>query len=250
MKLHVAGISFAYNSHAVLKNIDFMLKEGQILCLLGINGAGKSTLLKCINRLLKPWDGAVFIGQEDILSMTRNDIAKEIGYVPQKNPESTLNVFDVILLGRKPHLKWTARKQDYEIVEQIIHDMGLDNLAMRPVNRLSGGEAQKVVIARALAQSPSILLLDEPTSNLDLKNQLEIMGMVRDIVRTRGLSAVVAIHDLNIALRFADVLLFLKRHQVYAMSDKTGLTADTIREVYGVDVMLNDAGGHKVVVPL
>jgi iron complex transport system ATP-binding protein len=250
MKLTVDGISFTYNSHPVLEHIGFTLEPGQVMCVLGVNGAGKSTLLKCMNRILKPQEGRIFIGEESLASMSRNDVARKIGYVPQRHPDTSLNVFESVLLGRKPHLQWTVSGRDYQIVEEIIHGIGLDNLAMRPVSKLSGGEMQKVVIARALAQSPGILLLDEPTSNLDLKNQIEVMRLIRDIVRTKGLSAVVAIHDLNIAVRFADTLLFLKDHRIYSLADKDDITEKTIREVYGVDVMLQEAGGHKVVVPV
>ena len=121
---------------------------------------------------------------------------------------------------------------------------------MRPVDDLSGGEVQKVVIARALAQSPKILLLDEPTSNLDLKNQLEVMGLIRRIVQTRALSAVVAIHDLNTAVRFGDRFLFLKDQRIHSVANKEEITAETIRQVYGVEVTLKEVGGHMIVVPL
>ena len=250
MKLAVAGISFTYNSHPVLSDISFILEPGQVMCVLGVNGAGKSTLLKCMNRVLKPQGGSIFIGSEDLNSMSRNNVARKVGYVPQRRPDASLNVFESVLLGRKPHLRVTVNKRDYEIVEEIIHGMGLVHLAMRPVSELSGGEIQKVVIARALAQSPGILLLDEPTSNLDLKNQIEVMRLIRDIVRTRGLSALVAIHDLNIAVRFADIFLFLKDHRIHSLSYKNKLNEKTIRDVYGVDVMLEEVGGHRVIVPL
>jgi len=140
--------------------------------------------------------------------------------------------------------------EDYEVAERIIQQLGLAHLAMRPVSDLSGGELQKVVIARALAQAPEILLLDEPTSNLDLKNQLEVMGLIRRIVRGQGLSALVAIHDLNMALRFADSFLFLKDQRIHAISSGEDLTSEMIRQVYGVEVALGDVGGHTVVVPL
>jgi len=249
MKLKVADISFAYNSHPILEGINFTLEPGKLMCVMGVNGAGKSTLLKCMNRILKPGKGTVFIGDEDLHSLSGDDIARKLGYVPQRHPDNRLNVFESILLGRRPHMGWKAEMHDYELVERIIHDIGLEELAMRPVNNLSGGELQKVVIARALAQSPSILLLDEPTSNLDLKNQLEVMGLVRRIVRDKGLSAVVAIHDLNIALRFADIFLFLKNHRIYSLFERDKLTEETIRDVYGVEVMLNKVGDHIIVVP-
>lgn len=249
MKLKVAGISFAYNSDPILEDIGFTLEPGNMMCVMGVNGAGKSTLLKCMNRILKPQQGTVFIGDEDLHSLKGDNIAQKLGYVPQRHPDNRLNVFESILLGRRPHMGWKVTMHDYEVVEGIIHEIGLQGLAMRPVNKLSGGELQKVVIARALAQSPAILLLDEPTSNLDLKNQMEVMGLVRRIVRDQGLSAVVAIHDLNIALRFADIFLFLKNHRIYSLFNRDKLSEDTIRDVYGVEVMLSKVGDHIIVVP-
>jgi iron complex transport system ATP-binding protein len=136
------------------------------------------------------------------------------------------------------------------VVDQTIEQMGLSPLALRPVSDLSGGEAQKVMIARALAQSPSILLLDEPTSNLDLKNQMEVMALVRSVVKTRGLMAIVAIHDLNLAVRFADRFLFVKDHRVHALATRDELCADTIAQVYGIEVLIEKVGGHQVVVPV
>jgi iron complex transport system ATP-binding protein len=249
MMLAGADISFAYNGHPVLEDVTFALDASRILCVLGVNGAGKSTLLKCLNRILKPRSGAVFVDGEDVLSMSRNNVARRMGYVPQRHPETRLTVYEVVLMGRKPHIRWTTSGNDYAVVEKVIHQMGLEHLAMRPVTDLSGGEVQKVVIARALAQSPEVLLLDEPTSNLDLKNQLEVMTLIRRIVRSQGLSAVVAIHDLNIALRFGDDFLFLKDGGIHSACGRDDLTAETIRQVYGVEVTLTDVDGHAIVVP-
>ncbi len=250
MKLSVNNIRFAYNSHPVLSDVNFSLESGRIMCILGVNGAGKSTLLKCMNRILKPQTGSVLVDDEDLLTMSRKSVAKRMGYVPQTQQETQLTVFETVLMGRKPHIQLAMTGKDYELVENIVRSMGIEHLAMRPVDELSGGEAQKVVIARALAQSPKILLLDEPTSNLDLKNQLEVMSLIHTVVAEQGLSAVVAIHDLNIALRFAENFLFLKDHEVFSVTDRDGLDSETIREVYGVEVALREISGHMVVVPL
>jgi iron complex transport system ATP-binding protein len=250
MKLTVDNISFSYNSHSVLSDVNFSLDRGQVLCVLGVNGAGKSTLLKCLNRILKPQSGSVLVEGEDLLLMSQNSVARRMGYVPQRHPETRLTVFEAVLMGRKPHIHWALAGDDYDLVETIIGQIGIAHLAMRPVCDLSGGEIQKVIIARALAQSPAILLLDEPTSNLDLKNQLEVMRMIRHIVETQGLSAVVAIHDLNIAVRFADSFLFLKDRRIHAISTKNNLTSEVIRQVYGVEVALKKFGGHTLVVPI
>jgi iron complex transport system ATP-binding protein len=250
MNLEVTNIRFSYNGHLVLSDVTFSIDSGQIVCVLGENGAGKSTLLKCLNRILKPQKGSVLADGEDLFHISRNKIARLIGYVPQRHPETQLTVFEAVLMGRKPHIQWSLGQEDYALVEEVIEQMGIAHLAMRRVCNLSGGEIQKVIIARALAQSPEILLLDEPTSNLDLKNQLEVMGLVRSIVKTKGLSAVIAIHDLNIALRFADRFIFLKNGQIHGICGKNELCSEMIQQVYGVDVALSEVNGHTLIVPL
>lgn len=250
MMLSVQGVDFSYNSHPVIKDVLFELDRGVVLGILGINGAGKSTLLKCLNRVLTPKRGSVMLNREEILTMRGSEIAKRMAYMPQKYFEESLTVFDSVLLGRKPHIKWAAQEKDFVIVENILKSMNIDSFALRPVNSLSGGEMQKVIIARALAQEPEILLLDEPTSNLDIKNQFEVMAMVRRVVREQNLSAVVSIHDLNLAFRFADLFLMMKHHTVYQVVPREEVTAEMIREVYNIDVSIVAVEGHPVVVPL
>ncbi len=250
MLISAAGIEFSYNSHPVLEDIGFQLNKGQILGILGVNGAGKSTLLKCLNKVLAPQKGSVILNHEEILKMKGREIAKRMAYMPQKYFEEPLTVFDAVLLGRKPHIRWSATDKDFQIVEEILAEMNLEPFALRPVSSLSGGEMQKVVIARALAQEPKVLLLDEPTSNLDIRNQFEVMTMIRKIVQERELSAVVSIHDLNLAFRFADRFLMMRHHKVYRFIDKKDASPEMIREVYGIDVSLAEIEGHPVVVPL
>ncbi|MBF0229387.1 MAG: ABC transporter ATP-binding protein [Desulfamplus sp.] len=250
MMLSVNNIQFSYNSHHVVNDIGFKLDKGLVLGVLGVNGAGKSTLLKCLNKVLVPYRGSVMLNNEEVLTMKGSEIAKHIAYMPQKYFEESLTVFDAVLLGRKPHIKWAASDKDFQIVERILKKMNLDSFALRAVNSLSGGEMQKVVIARALAQEPQVLLLDEPTSNLDLKNQFEVMSMVRKIVKEQNLSAIVSIHDLNLAFRFADFFLMMKHHKVYKFIHKDEVTSEMIKEVYGIDALIADVGGHKVVVPI
>lgn len=249
MILSVRDITFSYNSHPVLENIRFDLPSGEVLGILGVNGAGKSTLLKCINKILKPQGGTVFLGEEDLLAMSGSRIARRLAYVPQKYGQEPLSVYDAVLLGRKPHIRWNATERDYRITETLLQRMGIACFALRPVNDLSGGEMQKVVIARALAQEPEVLLLDEPTSNLDLKNQFEVMALIREVVRSEQLAAIISIHDLNLALRFADRFLLIRDHQVHALTDRQGLSAEMIAEVYGIEVAISQVAGHPVVVP-
>jgi iron complex transport system ATP-binding protein len=248
--LTVSGVYFSYNNHPALKDINFTLEEGQVLGILGVNGAGKSTLLKCLNRILHPQLGTVLVEKSDISQLTGQEVARQMGYVPQRHPESLLSVYEAVLLGRKPHMGWAVSPTDYAVVETILKQMDMTHFSHRRLCDLSGGEVQKVMIARALAQTPRILLLDEPTSNLDIKNQLEVMGMIRHVVKEQRLSAVVSIHDLNLALRFSDVFLFLRNHRVHALHTRDELSAETIRDVYDVEVTLVDAGNHLLVVPV
>ncbi|MCB2148452.1 MAG: ABC transporter ATP-binding protein [Deltaproteobacteria bacterium] len=250
MILSVNDIRFSYNSHPVLDAVSFSLEKGRVLAILGVNGAGKSTLLKCLNRILKPQAGSVLLGEKDLSLLPRKAIARRMGYVPQHHAQSAISVFEAVLLGRRPHMGLTVGKTDYAVVEQLLESMGLAALALRPVSDLSGGEAQKVMIARALAQSPQVLLLDEPTSNLDLKNKIAVMGLIRTVVSSQRLMAVVAIHDLNLAVRFADHFLFIKNHQVHGLCSRHDLDADLIEAVYGLAVRVEEIAGHRVIVPL
>ncbi len=250
MILSVNDISFRYNGRPVLQDVRFELSEGKILGVLGVNGAGKSTLLKCINKVLRPQCGSVLLEGKDLSALTGEAVARRIGYVPQRFSEDQITVFDMVLLGRKPHIKWAATERDMQVVERVLTLMKLRDHALRPVSTLSGGEAQKVVIARALAQEPKVLLLDEPTSSLDLKNQLDVMNLIVEVVRTEGLSVVMAIHDLNLALRFADLFLILKDGSVHAMGSTDSMTPEVIEEVYGVHSILRMVEGYPVVIPV
>ena len=249
MRLVVDGIHFTYNSHPVLAGVDFTLARGEVMCILGVNGAGKSTLIKCLNRILVPSKGVVILEGETLGRLSQIQVARRIGYVPQRHQDAQLTVFETVLMGRKPHMGLKTSAEDYAVVEKIIIQMGLEALAQRCVGDLSGGELQKVVIARALAQAPKILLLDEPTSSLDLRNQLEVMALIRRIVQNQGLAAIIAIHDLNIAVRFADRFLFLKDQKIHTVATRQTLTAETIHQVYGVAVALKHFEGHTVVIP-
>ena len=183
---------------------------GECIAVLGINGVGKSTMLKCINRIITPRKGTITVDGKPISRMNGNILAQHIGYVPQGCEFADGTVFDAVLLGRKPFIKWDVTQNDLEIVQNVLHVMNLEEYANRNVNALSGGEKQKISIARALAQQTPILLFDEPTSNLDIKNQLAVLDVAKKIVRQQNLTAIVVIHDLNLALRFADKFLVMK----------------------------------------
>lgn len=250
MILEVNGVEFQYQSKEVLKDIKFHLKKNEILAILGPNGVGKTTLLKCMNAILKPKSGTILVDKEDVLKLEQIDIARRMGYVPQRCEPARLTAFDAILLGRMPHIKWNIAPEDIMIVESTIKKLNLEEMALRYIDELSGGELQKVGIARAIAQDPKLLLLDEPTSSLDLKNQLEILNIIRDVVRNENVSAVMTMHDLNLAFRYSDKFLFLKNGTIFAAGSMSDITPQIIEEVYGVPVSIQNFQGVSVVIPV
>ncbi|MGQ9825803.1 MAG: ABC transporter ATP-binding protein [Desulfotomaculales bacterium] len=250
MNLTVEDLGFSYRNRAVLKKIRFAVEKGELFAVLGNNGAGKTTLLKCLNKILKPRTGVILVEKTDILALRGAEVAKRIGYVAQRSESARFTVFDAVLLGRKPHIRWDATARDHEIVRRVLKILGLEEYSLRYLDELSGGELQKVVVARALAQEPRLLLLDEPTSNLDLKNQLEVLQTVKNVVRKQNMAAVVVMHDLNLALRFADKFLLLKNGTIFACGGLEIMTAENIAGVYGVPVAVERLGNIPVVVPL
>lgn len=252
MKLKVKDLYFSYDSVDVLEDVIMEVGRGETVNLVGPNGSGKSTLLKCINMILKPKRGTVLVKESDIKRSGLKELARMMGYVPQSAGSSLPStVFDAVLLGRKPHMGWGVSKRDKEIVSDTLELLGLGDMAMRQFNELSGGERQKVVIARALAQEPEILLLDEPTSNLDLRHQLEVLKLISSAVREKGVSAVTAMHDLNLASRFSDKVLFLKEGKVYDVGKpQEVLNSENIKAVYGVETIINKDSGIPHIIPL
>lgn len=250
MKLSINGIKFSYGSREILKDVSFEVEEGEIFSILGTNGAGKSTLLKCINRILTPKKGTILIDNFDIRKMDNSQLAKYIGYVPQRSSGNYMTVFDTLLLGRKPYIKWKVSRKDIETVYRVLELLGLEEHAWKYTNELSGGELQKVVIGRALVQEPEVLLLDEPTNNLDIKNQLEVMEIIRSISKSEGITSVLVMHDLNLALRYSDKFALMKDGVIYAVGGREVITPENIRSVYGVDVYIEHVRGYPVVVPI
>jgi len=250
MILQIHDLQFKYPGRPVLEKISFTVERGQILAILGTNGAGKTTLLKCINRILTPSEGIVLIDGEAINDLGRKNIAQKIAYVEQQNTISRTTVFNTVLIGRKPYIRWDINAADIEIASQALETLGMADYALRYLDELSGGELQKAVLARALAQEPDILLLDEPTSSLDLKNQIEVLKLIRQISNERGIASVVAMHDLNLALRFADRFLLLKDNTIFAAGGSEVVTPENLESVYDVPVIITSHNGSRVVIPI
>jgi iron complex transport system ATP-binding protein len=210
---------------------------------------GKTTLLKCINRVHRMDAGTVLVDGSDVHDMARKEMAKRIGYVPQRAHVSGSTVFESVLLGRKPHIDWDISEKDLRLVGRIIRIMGLEPIAGKRVDAIRGGEYQMVQIARALAQQPRVMLLDEPTSNLDLCNQHRIMATVSSVVRENGMCAVMTNHDLNLAIRYCDRFIMMKDGKVFAAGGKEVITPENILQVYGMEAYVEVYRGIPLVIP-
>ncbi|RKY85183.1 ABC transporter [candidate division KSB1 bacterium] len=243
MKLNIIGITFFYDSVKALDDITFEVNEGEVLGVIGPNGSGKTTLLRCINMALKPKVGTVFIDGENILELDRKDIAKKIAVVPQNSTiRFPFTLFDIVLMGRTPHLGRLDREtpEDIEIAKKAMKITKTLHLADRLIDEVSGGERQRVIIARALTQEPKILLLDEPTLHLDINHQLEILELIKKLARKNKLIVILTSHDLNLASRYCDRLVLLNTGRIYSIGKPQNvLTRDNIKEVYNIEVEIN-----------
>jgi len=252
VELKIKNVAFNYASVHVLKNICIELAESEMLGVVGPNGAGKSTLIRCIDRILKPQHGTILLDGQNINDMHQMELARKIGYIPQTTAQVfPATVFDTVLMGRRPHLGWRSSEKDTEKVLEMLQMLNIEEFAMRDINELSGGQQQKVFIARALTQEPDVLLLDEPTSNLDIRHQLEVMNIIKNIVRDKGISAIMAIHDLNLASRYADRIVMMNSGTIFSAGNPvSALTPENIEYVYGVEVKVSNHDGHPYIVPI
>jgi len=253
MKLKVENVEFSYTSVPVLTDVCLELAQSEMLGIVGPNGAGKSTLIRCIDRILKPQRGSILLDGEELQHIGTRETAKKLGYIPQSASQVfPATVFDTVLMGRRPHIGWRSSEKDNEKVLDVLQMLNIEDLAMRDINETSGGQQQRVFIARALAQEPDILLLDEPTSNLDIQHQLEVMEIIKDLVVKKGISAIMAVHDLNLASRYTDRVIIMKGGRIFdAGTPPDVLTPENIRLVYGVEAeVINRNGGMPYIIPL
>lgn len=249
MKFNVNGMDFSYRSKKTLSNITLDVGDGDIVSILGPNGVGKTTLLRCLNNILHPESGLVTIDGEEVGHMSRNAIAKEIGYVAQRGELSRITVFESVLLGRKPHVTLDASEKDFRLTGKVIELVGLNDISTKYVDEISGGEYQLVQIARAIVQQPKVILLDEPTNNLDPSNQHLIMHIIQKIVKNNDMAAIMVVHDLNLAVRHSDKFILMRDGEIYAAGGREVITPDNIMSVYNVDSYVEEVHGIPIIVP-
>lgn len=247
MKIEIKDLKFSIKEKDILKEINLNVDNKEFIGIIGPNGSGKSTLLKCIYRNLNPTKGAVYLNNIDIKNMSTKESAKKVGVVAQHNHNNfDFSVLDMVLMGRSPYKKILDldTKKDYEIVYNAIDKVNIRHLINRNFNTLSGGEQQRVVLARALAQETECLILDEPTNHLDIKYQLQLMSIVKNL----NIEVIAAIHDLNIAAMYCDKIYVLKNGKIVAYGNpRQVLTEDIIKDVYGVDArILNDEINNSI----
>jgi iron complex transport system ATP-binding protein len=261
VSLQSQGLSYGYLSSGgapsfTLHDVTIAIPRGSLTGLLGPNGCGKTTLLKLLSGVLRPQHGTLRLDGRDMGAIPRREIARHIAVVPQEtHPAFDYTAMEMVLMGRHPHLGTFQLEgpADFAIAREALIATGTAHLANRPYMTLSGGEKQRVVIASALAQSPDVLLLDEPTASLDLGFQLEIGALLARLNRERGVTMVLATHDLNLAASLCDTLVLLRGGRVLANGGtRDVLTGPMIQQLYDVeaDVRFHDGAGHLTVVPV
>jgi iron complex transport system ATP-binding protein len=236
VRIVINGVTVYYGAHKALDGVTVEFRPGEVTAVLGPNGSGKTTLLRTILKVLKPRVGAVYIGERDVRLLKESDIARVIGYMPQSiDVKFPLRVWEAVALGRKPYVVWSLSEGDVQIIREAMKLADVEQFADRHLYELSGGELQRVMLARVLAQRPRVLLLDEPLNNLDPRYQLWFIGLVRELTKREGLTTVAVLHDLNLALRFADRAVLMKDGKIYAAGQlQEVITSQNIEAVFGV----------------
>lgn len=254
--MEVTGIRFRHRGGAdeVLKGVDLWAREGEITILLGPNGSGKSTLFKCILGIWRAQEGRIRVDGRDVSALPFSERAKIFGYVPQDHdPPFPYRVLDFVLMGRAPYLGLFSSPgpRDYQKAEEALEALGIAPLRDKPYTRISGGERQLVLLARVLAQDTPYLLLDEPTSHLDFKNQVTVLSKARELSRHRGRCTLITLHDPNLASLFGDRILLMKDGRLIAQGNpEEVLTDEVIEEVYGIPVSAVKVDGRRIILPL
>jgi iron complex transport system ATP-binding protein len=249
MMLKAEGVCVSLKGRQILFDISASLEKHGITAVLGPNGAGKSTLLKSLNGMIPVQKGAVVLDGRPVSSYSQRERSRRISYVAQSPASSGMRVFDAVLLGRLPHAGSRLAASDRDAAGDVIDRLGLCDLAMRDMGSLSGGELQKVAIARALVQQSPVMLLDEPTSALDLANQLQILSMLEQTASERKIGIMLTIHDINTALRCAHRCIFLREGRITACLEAEEVSEEIVEHTYGVPVVMGTLGTQQIIIP-
>ena len=246
MTIEIENLCFGYGDKEILHDISLTIQDSKLTCILGPNGVGKSTLMYCINKLQKLNSGRILFNDVDLATVKMKDMAKMFSFVPHAEEDVfSMSVFDTVLMGRHPHSGFSMTQKDLDIAADNIRLLGVEDLAMRSFDELSAGQHQRVMIARGLTQEPKVLMLDEPTANLDVKYQMLVMKMLRDITRLKDISVLIICHDLNVTSMFADDIILLNGGKVFAQgTSEEVLTEENVETVYGVKCKVSTIQGR------
>ncbi len=251
-QLEVKNLGYNYGEKVVLDNVSFEVRPGEILGILGPNGCGKTTMLKNLNRNLSPHRGCVMLDGSSLEDIVKRDIARKIAVVPQSNEiRFAFTVREIVEMGRMPFQESFrgSSSEDLRIVEDAMVQTGVDSMADRHINTMSGGERQRVIIARAIAQSPEIILMDEPTLHLDINMQFEVLDLIRKLSRENNLTVIIVSHDLPMVARYCDRMILIHDHNIFAMGrPEEILTPENMRTVFNIDAEFDrdDRGENTV----
>lgn len=249
LEARTVAFAFPHVVKPVFEGLSFEAHAGTMTAILGNNGAGKSTLLNLLASITTPSTGEVYVSGKSLRSMNKRETAQHIAYVTQQQRIPHLSVYDEVLLGRKPHVSWNISEHDRAVVAAALKQLELEPFVDRYCDELSGGERQKVYIARAIAQQTEALLLDEPTSALDPKNQMEVLQVVRDITTQASLATVMVIHDVNLALRFCDRFVLIRNGTIVAQGGIEAVTDEALSETYDMPMRIAEIGNVKLAIP-
>ena len=250
MQIQINGLQFSYTSAPILDGVNADLSGPKLISILGPNGVGKSTLIHCINKILTPKGGVIMMNGEDVKYITIKQMSKKVGYVPYSaNDSFPLSVVDTVMMGRHPHSRIGSLDDDLRIVYDTLQMLGITHLAMRSFNELSAGQHQKVMLARGLAQEPEVLLLDEPTSNLDVRHQIEVTKLLKRLTIEKGILTIMISHDINIAAKYSDQIIMMHQGKIFATGKpEEVITEENLRAVYGVESkIVTDEGAPHVI---
>ncbi len=249
MEVRLENLAFAYGSTTIFEDVNVIIDKPELVCILGPNGAGKSTLMHCINKLRTPTHGDVFLDGKNLKDYSLKELAKVVSFVPhQEDTTFSLSVLDTVLLGRTPHAGAVLSPEDVQVGIENIKLLGMEEFAFHGFDELSAGQHQKVMIARSLTQEPKLMLLDEPTANLDVKYQMLVMRLLRDVARLKKITVITICHDLNVTAKYADRVIMLYDHHIYSDGTPTEvLTEENISLLYGIECKVMELQGRPLI---